>query len=213
MCRSIGPREPWHDIHCELSGPVAYDVYQNFYERWQKQGTRYGPLDARLLTDIDLSDSGHDDDSWRCQIFRSITSDSAEFLPRRQQALHSKKGRLVESSIMQAYVHMIRNAEHFIYIENQYFMGSAYAWSSNADTNCHHIIPAEIAQKIVNKITARERFVAYIVIPMFPEGDPTTAPIQVCRKKVIHVWPMSRLYLGPSPVSYTHLTLPTIYSV
>ena len=30
----------------------------------------------------------------------------------------------------------------------------------------------------VAKIQARERFCAYIVIPMFPEGDPTSAPIQ-----------------------------------
>lgn len=74
---------------------------------------------------------------------------------------------------------MIRNAETSIYIENQYFMGSAFAWASESDTNCHHVIPVEIAQKIVDKIHQRQRFVAYIVIPMFPEGDPTSPPIQV----------------------------------
>ena len=84
----------------------------------------------------------------------------------------------------QAYVQMIRNADNFIYIENQYFMGSAYAWLSDTDTNCHHIIPAEIAQRIVEKIYAGERFVAYIVIPMFPGGDPTSGTIQVCAMKI-----------------------------
>ena len=79
---------------------------------------------------------------------------------------------------------MIRNADNFIYIENQYFMGSAYAWLSETDTKCHHIIPAEIAQKIVDKIYAGERFVAYIVIPMFPGGDPTSGTIQVCAMKI-----------------------------
>ena len=29
-----GPREPWHDIHCQLMGPIAYDVFLNFYERF-----------------------------------------------------------------------------------------------------------------------------------------------------------------------------------
>ena len=82
----------------------------------------------------------------------------------------------------QAYVQTIRNAENFLYIENQYFMGSAFAWLSENDTNCHHVIPAEIAQKIVEKIYLGERFVAYIVIPMFPEGDPASAPIQVRKK-------------------------------
>lgn len=32
-----GPREPWHDIHSKVEGPVAHDVFENFYERWEKQ--------------------------------------------------------------------------------------------------------------------------------------------------------------------------------
>ena len=89
----------------------------------------------------------------------------------------------MDNSIAQAYIQMIRNAENFIYIENQYFMGSANFWSEDDTTNCKHLIPVEIAQKIIEKIHARQRFVAYIVIPMFPEGDPTSAPIQVCPEK------------------------------
>ena len=36
----------------------------------------------------------------------------------------------------------------------------------------------EIALKIVNKIKANQRFSAYIIIPMWPEGVPTSTPIQ-----------------------------------
>ena len=36
---------------------------------------------------------------WRCQIFRSITSDSAMFEPEKTKVLNSKKGRLVDRSI------------------------------------------------------------------------------------------------------------------
>lgn len=36
----------------------------------------------------------------------------------------------------------------------------------------------EIALKIVNKIKANERFSAYIVIPMWPEGAPASIPTQ-----------------------------------
>lgn len=36
----------------------------------------------------------------------------------------------------------------------------------------------EIALKIADKIRANERFAAYIVIPMWPEGVPTAAATQ-----------------------------------
>ena len=41
-----------------------------------------------------------------------------------------------------------------------------------------HTIPREIAQRIVEKIEAGKDFKAYIVVPMFPEGDPSSGPIQ-----------------------------------
>ena len=57
-------------------------------------------------------------------------------------------------------------------------MGSAYSWESDVDTNCHHTIPVELTMKIVSKIQMKQRFTAYVVIPMFPEGDPQTAGMQ-----------------------------------
>lgn len=175
-----GPREPWHDIHSRVEGSVAFDVFLNFYERWSKQGTKYGQLDMldRSLVDPDAPASEDPTTEWCCQVFRSITSDSAVFENTKSSHLNSKKGRAVDASIAQAYIQTIRNAQNFIYIENQYFLGSAYSWLRNDDVNCHHTIPSEIAQRIVDKIYLGQRFVAYIVIPMFPEGDPASAPIQ-----------------------------------
>jgi hypothetical protein len=42
----------------------------------------------------------------------------------------------------------------------------------------NNLIPIEIALKIANKIKANERFSAYIVVPMWPEGNPTGAATQ-----------------------------------
>lgn len=72
----------------------------------------------------------------------------------------------------------IRNAQNFIYMENQYFLGSAYCWYGDRSTLTMHIVPREITQKIVEKIEANQDFKAYILIPMFPEGDPSSAAIQ-----------------------------------
>jgi len=176
-----GPREPWHDIHSKVEGTIAYDVFENFWERWQQQGLDEGEMIHVRDTSVDICSPLDMDPqkSWNVQFFRSITSDSAKFDEERvEQHMNSKKGRQVDSSIAQAYIQIIRNAENFIFVENQYFLGSAYSWLQNDDTNCHHTIPVEIAQKVVDKILAGQRFTAYIMIPMFPEGDPASMPIQ-----------------------------------
>ena len=63
-------------------------------------------------------------------------------------------------------------------MENQYFLGSAFDWIDDKSTVCHNLIPIEIAYRIVDKINAGETFTAYINIPMFPEGDPSSGPSQ-----------------------------------
>lgn len=30
------PRQPWHDLHCKIEGPAAYDILINFEQRWKK---------------------------------------------------------------------------------------------------------------------------------------------------------------------------------
>jgi len=50
-----------------------------------------------------------------------------------EQNLFCGKNVLIDMSIQTAYVHAIRSAQHFIYIENQYFLGSSYNWDSYKD--------------------------------------------------------------------------------
>jgi len=172
-----GPRQPWQDIHAKLKGKVALDVMKNFVERWTKQVK--GKSGSLFMISPDEFETEEDIGDWNVQLLRSITDDSVSFSDLlRLFTLTVKKSRKIEDSIARGYVKAIRAAEHYIYIENQYFLGSAYAWSTDNQINCHHTIPAEIAEKIVDKIQAGEQFCAYIVIPLHPEGDPATAPIQ-----------------------------------
>lgn len=46
------------------------------------------------------------------------------------QNLVCSKNVMIDKSIQTAYIQAIRSAQHFIYIENQYFLGSSYAWPS-----------------------------------------------------------------------------------
>ncbi|TYG44433.1 hypothetical protein ES288_D11G096200v1 [Gossypium darwinii] len=192
------PREPWHDMHSKIDGPAAYDVLVNFEERWLKAAKPHGlkklkkPFDDALLRieripDImgvsDFTENENDPESWHVQIFRSIDSNSVKGFPKDPKDATSKnlvcgKNVLIDMSIHTAYVKAIRAAQHFIYIENQYFLGSSYNWSSYKDLGADNLIPMEIALKIASKIKANERFAAYIVIPMWPEGVPTGSATQ-----------------------------------
>ncbi|KAI6706736.1 hypothetical protein NL676_009698 [Syzygium grande] len=194
------PREPWHDLHSRIDGPAAYDVLTNFEERWYRAAKPRGIKklkmsydDALLRIDripdiVGISDVSFvredDPESWHVQIFRSIDSSSVkgEFPKDPKDAtkmnLVCGKNVLIDMSIHTAYVKAIRSAQHFIYIENQYFIGSSYNWNQHKDIGANNLIPMEIALKIADKIRAHERFAAYIVVPMWPEGVPTGAATQ-----------------------------------
>ncbi|KAJ4957427.1 hypothetical protein NE237_024538 [Protea cynaroides] len=186
-----GPREPWHDIHCRLEGPIAWDVLHNFEQRWWKQGGRNFLVQLRDLENIIIPPSpvmfAEDHESWNVQLFRSIDGGAAFGFPETpadaaKAGLVSGKDNIIDRSIQDAYINAIRRAKHFIYIENQYFLGSSFSWKSNninvEDIGSLHLIPKEVSLKIVSKIEAGERFVAYIVVPMWPEGIPESDSVQ-----------------------------------
>ncbi|XP_025014093.2 phospholipase D alpha 1-like [Ricinus communis] len=191
-----GPREPWHDIHCRLDGPVAWDVLTNFEQRWRKQGGKEELLlQVRELNDIFVPQSlamfPEDNETWNVQLFRSIDGGSTYGFPDDPEAaarvgLINWKDNIIDRSIQDAYINAIRRAKNFIYIENQYFLGSSFNWKSNGtkveEVGALHLIPKELSLKIVNKIEAGERFSVYIVIPMWPEGIPESGSVQAILK-------------------------------
>jgi phospholipase D1/2 len=116
------------------------------------------------------------------QILRTINSDSAKFVTEekteKRHFLFSLKGRQTEYSIHRGYVHHIRRAKRFIYIENQYFLGTSHHWLGDRHNKARHVIPFEIADAVCRKIAAGQRFAVYVVIPLFPEGDPSSGALQ-----------------------------------
>ncbi|CAM8997174.1 unnamed protein product [Rhodiola kirilowii] len=193
------PREPWHDLHSRIDGPAAYDVLANFEDRWSRASVRTGInkfkastedalLNLNRIPDIHkIADAPYlredHPESWHVQVFRSIDSNSVKGFPEdpmdaTKMNLVCGKNVLIDMSIHTAYVKAIRAAQHFIYIENQYFIGSSFNWNAHKELGANNLIPLEIALKIANKIRARERFSAYILVPMWPEGVPTSRPTQ-----------------------------------
>lgn len=186
-----GPREPWHDVHCRLEGSIAWDVLVNFEQRWRKQGKEGLLLQPRELDCILTPPSPvmlpEDHETWNVQLFRSIDGGAAFGFPEAPEdaarvGLVSGKDNVIDRSIQDAYINAIRRAKNFIYIENQYFLGSSFSWKSNdvkvEEVGASHLIPKELSLKIVSKIKAGERFSVYVVIPMWPEGIPESGSVQ-----------------------------------
>ncbi|KAI3442154.1 Phospholipase D [Psidium guajava] len=185
-----GPREPWHDVHCRLEGPVAWDVLYNFEQRWRKQVGEKLLIPVSKMEQIVIHPSqvtSEDPDPWNVQLFRSIDAGAAADFPEDPNAavslgLIGSKDNVIDRSIQDAYINAIRRAKNFIYIENQYFLGSSFGWKAQgisvADINALHLVPKELSLKIVSKIEARERFAVYIVIPMWPEGIPESDSVK-----------------------------------
>eukprot|EP00252_Welwitschia_mirabilis_P021815 TRINITY_DN5710_c0_g1_i1.p1 TRINITY_DN5710_c0_g1~~TRINITY_DN5710_c0_g1_i1.p1 ORF type:complete len:866 (+),score=131.96 TRINITY_DN5710_c0_g1_i1:140-2737(+) len=129
-----------------------------------------------------VSDKNNPDTCY-VQIFRSIDSGSVKGFPKypkeiEEQNLICRKNLIIDKSIHKAYVKAIRSAQHFIYIENQYFLGSSYNWPTYKNAGAHNLIPMELALKIASKIRMKEDFAVYIIIPLWPEGDPTSQSVQ-----------------------------------
>ena len=171
VTQEYGPREPWEDLHLKVEGPTARDVCRNFTDRWSKlfddepwlvdlsDPDTFLPMEAEVVL------GPRHPDTWACQVLRS--ADEHNFL--------DISG--TEREIQYGYCHHIRRAKHFLFIENQYFLGSSQFWQTPSE-DCPQLVPFEIMTKVMTKIRAGEPFRAYIIIPMYPEGDPQSKAVQ-----------------------------------
>jgi phospholipase D1/2 len=84
-----------------------------------------------------------------------------------------------EDSILQAYIKLIREAEHYIYIENQFFVSRAY--DDEDKKNCKKLsdvvqntIALEIRKRILRAYEEGKKFRVIVFIPLLPgfAGEP-----------------------------------------
>ncbi|KAM7521267.1 hypothetical protein LguiB_020229 [Lonicera macranthoides] len=161
-----GPRQPWHDLHCKIEGPAAYDVLKNFEQRWKKAskwsefGRKFKRIshwhDDALLkieriswilspsSSIQSNDpmlwvSNEDDpENWHVQIFRSIDSGSLKGFPK---DVHLAEA---EGQTMQMMYEIIAKELKSADLENShpqdylnfYCLGNREEWDEEAASNC-----------------------------------------------------------------------------
>ncbi|KAJ2687951.1 hypothetical protein IWW39_002566 [Coemansia spiralis] len=164
--RRTTPRMPWHDVHMAMIGQPARDVARHFIQRWNFVKSSKGmakPHMPFLMPKGEYSVSRNDlqyRGTCRTQVLRS----SAEW----------SMGIAKESSIHTAYCEMIRDAKHFVYIENQFFI-------SNARDDPGYTIKNRIAEALVDRVKRAhrrgEKFRVVVLMPLMPafEGDVNAA--------------------------------------
>lgn len=119
--RATTPRMPWHDVGMCLVGPAARDVARHFIQRWNavklekmRDNASFPYLMPKSYHNIKLNPNIilKRQNRVTCQLLRSASSWSCGFIEQD----------LVEQSIHDAYIQTITKAQHFIYIENQFFI-------------------------------------------------------------------------------------------
>jgi phosphatidylserine/phosphatidylglycerophosphate/cardiolipin synthase-like enzyme len=94
------PREPlgWHDTAARLRGPAVADVAAHFNRRWHD-------VTGEALPEAAAPPAAGDTE---VQVLRTVPEGTYGFAPRG------------EFTIVEAYLRALRQAEHFIYLENQF---------------------------------------------------------------------------------------------
>uniref|UniRef100_A0A5F8GZV7 Phospholipase n=1 Tax=Monodelphis domestica TaxID=13616 RepID=A0A5F8GZV7_MONDO len=160
------PRMPWHDIGSVVHGKAARDVARHFIQRWnftKIMKSKYRSLSYPFL----LPKSQATAQELRYQVPESVHA-TVQLL--RSAADWSAGIKYHEESIHAAYVHVIENSKHYIYIENQFFISCA------DDKVVFNKIGDTIAQRILKAHRESQRYRVYVVIPLLPgfEGDIST---------------------------------------
>ncbi|KAK9797766.1 hypothetical protein WJX73_008737 [Symbiochloris irregularis] len=173
---------PWHDCMCSITGPAAWDALSCYESLFQALAEEHLDklLDLTTIADFVSRDTPAaakgNPDAWNVQIFRCADSGSMELgvdfndsKAIEQKGYRREKGVVVDAGLHSLYVHMIRSSKHYLYIENQFYVGSSFAWDEHQEIGANNLVPVEIALRIVRAIREKQRYVAYIVIPMHPE--------------------------------------------
>ncbi len=138
ILREDQPRQPWQDVHCSVEGPATYDLAMNFIRRWNSLQHRYLPAALRPLVSIpenlipkEPAYNAKGRGTANVRVLRSAPL-------RLQQQEKAAIPQLPTPAVAQTDIHdmmvsVIRGAEQFVYIENQFFQ-SAFGEASVATT-------------------------------------------------------------------------------
>jgi len=176
--RNVTPRMPWHDVALAVAGHAATDVARHFIQRWNavknekaKSNAGYPYLLPRSYARGGASPAVQfpcvNKYTVKCQVLRSV----CEWSGGQQDA---------ERSIYTAYHSAIQASQHYIYVENQFFISMCGA---GPHAEVRNRIGAALVDRIVKAHREGGAFRLYVTLPLLPAfegqvGTPTGTAIQ-----------------------------------
>ncbi|KAG1884901.1 phospholipase D [Suillus subluteus] len=187
--RAKVPRMPWHDVGMQVVGQPARDVARHFVERWNyllrlKNHSRTMPF---LLPPPEFKPGE--------LVAMGLTGTCEMQICRSAGPWSLGTSNRIEHSIQNAYLKAIEMSEHFVYIENQFFITSTFVNDVKIENR--------IGDALVDRITRAHRdgtpWKCCIVIPLLPgfpfsidHSDASAVRIIVeCQNRTIYRGPNS----------------------
>ncbi|KAI1806009.1 phospholipase D [Daldinia bambusicola] len=189
--RSKVPRMPWHDIAMQVVGQPARDLTRHFVQRWnylrrERKPTRPTPflLPPPDANPVDLEGLGL---SGTCevQILRSAGDWSLGY-PKD----------LREHSIQSAYVKLIEESQHFVYMENQFFITS----TETMNTRVVNRIGDALVERIIRAHEKDEDWRCCILIPLMPGFQNTVDQAEGSSVRLIMQFQYRSICRGPHSI-------------
>lgn len=179
-------RMPWHDVAMALVGECVIDIAEHFVLRWnfvkrdkykRDEGVDYLCMTTRAKAD----GSNPDEDLIAIQRPKHPVG---KYIEHPLSALESKglqnagsvhaqvvrssddwsSGILLDKSIQNAYAEVIENAQHYVYIENQFFITA----TGDQQAPIHNTIGRAMVNACVRAAKEGRKFRIIIVIPAIP---------------------------------------------
>ncbi|KAK5634057.1 hypothetical protein RRF57_009771 [Xylaria bambusicola] len=174
-------RMPWHDVSMGVIGPCVYDIAEHFVLRWnfvkrdkykRSEGFDWLMLRGREGEDEDLVGVQRPKFPVGNYVLHPVTPLESKNLNNRgtvhAQIVRSSadwsSGILRDHSIQNAYKEVIRAAQHYIYIENQFFITA----TGDQQSPVHNTIGGAIVEACVRAGKEGRKFRVIIIIPAIP---------------------------------------------
>lgn len=176
-------RMPWHDVAMGLIGDCVYDIAEHFVLRWNFVKRDKYKRDAEYDW---LTMEGREGENEDLIAVQRPKFPMGEYVRHPYSPLTTKpwahehpgtvhaqvvrsssdwsSGILTETSIQNAYCEVIRNAQHFVYIENQFFITA----TGEEQAPIHNVIGRAIADAVIKAGKEGRKFRVIILIPAIP---------------------------------------------